>query len=128
MSLRLMAPGLTLVQAQALADQVRALRDAGKKVFCLLDQAGHAEYVVAAAADRIGLAPAGGIDLVGLAADVYFIKGLLDKLGIQADFVQMGVFWWRTDNLTPSATRPAGTFTVLGKPVADPLQSPPAGR
>jgi len=46
----------------------------------------------------------------------------------EASFVQMGVFWWRTDNLTPSATRPAGTFTVLGKPVAGPLQSPPAAR
>jgi protease-4 len=48
------------------------------------------EYYLATAADRISLAPAGSLDVTGLSSEAIFFLGGLEKLGIQADIIQMG--------------------------------------
>lgn len=98
--------GLTFGQVHALREKVAAIRASGKRVFCLLESAGNAEYLLAASADRIGLVPAGGVDLVGLTAEVYFIKGLLDRLGVRADLLQMGAYKGVSEQFTADAMSP----------------------
>jgi protease-4 len=50
------------------------------------------EYYVATACDRIYVAPIGELATVGLAADVMSLGGSLEKLGIKADFYQIGKY------------------------------------
>lgn len=75
---------------QGLRRAVEKLRAAGKQVWVHLNGAGVAEYYLATAADRISLAPAGSLDVTGLSSEAIFFLGGLEKLGIQADIVQMG--------------------------------------
>jgi protease-4 len=48
------------------------------------------EYYIATAADKIFLAPAGDLYVNGFAAEAMFYKGSLDKLGIEAEVIQIG--------------------------------------
>src|SRR3712207_2481125 len=50
------------------------------------------EYYVATACDRVYVAPIGDLMIVGLAADVMSLGGSLEKLGIKADFYQIGKY------------------------------------
>lgn len=84
------APARSLAYAQELRDAVGNLRAHGKRVLCHLDDAkGNALYVCSSA-DRILIHPAGGIRFAGLSTTHFYFKGLLDKLGVKADFVRIG--------------------------------------
>jgi len=104
--LRLTGPQPALAQVQALRRKVAEVRAAGKKVFCLLSAAGHAQYLLAAAADRIAIVPAGSLNLVGLSADVYFLKDLLDTIGVQMDLIQTGAFKGAAEPFTRTSMSP----------------------
>jgi protease-4 len=69
-----------------------ALRDAGKTVAVWLAHAGVHEYALASAANRIILAPAGTVDIAGLSSEFTFVGEALQKLGVQAEVVQVGKF------------------------------------
>ncbi|HUI27532.1 MAG TPA: signal peptide peptidase SppA [Candidatus Kryptonia bacterium] len=77
-------------KAQGLHRAVLALRHAGKQVWIHLTHAGVREYLIASAADRIVLTPAGTLDVTGLSSEVTFFFGALEKLGIEAEVIQMG--------------------------------------
>jgi protease-4 len=50
------------------------------------------EYYIATACDKVYLAPPGELFINGLAADVMFFRGSLDKLGIYPDIYQIGKY------------------------------------
>lgn len=75
---------------QGVRRSLERLRAAGKRVWVHLERAGAAEYAVAAAADRISMAPSATLDLTGLATEAVFLHDALDKLGIDAEVVQVG--------------------------------------
>ncbi len=75
---------------QELRRSLLALREAGKLVWVYLTHAGVQEYFLASVADRVILAPAGTLDITGLSSEVTFLFGTLEKLGIEAEVVQMG--------------------------------------
>ncbi|MBP1686863.1 MAG: signal peptide peptidase SppA [Deltaproteobacteria bacterium] len=87
-------------RTQELRRSLVALRRAGKAVWVHLAYAGVREYVLASAADKITLAPAGMVDVTGLASEVTFVAGTLQKLGIQIDLVQMGKYKSAAETLT----------------------------
>jgi protease-4 len=69
------------------------IRKQGKPVVCHADGLDNAStWLVLAGCDRIWLSPAGEISSVGLAGQVIFIKGALDKLKVNADFLHMGKY------------------------------------
>jgi protease-4 len=84
------APADSMAHIQELRDAVFHLRQAGKRVMCSLEDADGASLYLCSAADRIVLNPAGGIRFAGLKSRYMYFKGLLDKLGIRADFVRIG--------------------------------------
>jgi protease IV len=84
------APADSMAHVQELRDAIYLLRQAGKKVLCHLEDADGASLYLCSAADRILLNPAGGIRFAGLRARYFYYAGLLDKLGIKADFVRIG--------------------------------------
>jgi protease-4 len=83
-------PAGSYAHAEELADAVRVLRARGKKVLCSLEDNGAKALYVCANADRTVVNPAGGIRYSGLRSQYYYLGGLLDKLGIRAEFVRIG--------------------------------------
>ena len=77
-------------------DELRAavgrLRKAGKPVHAQAAGAQGAQYLLAAACDEVIMPPSGTLVVAGVRAEVLFYKGLLDKLGIKADLMQMGKY------------------------------------
>jgi protease-4 len=84
------APADSMAHVQELRDALYMLRQPGKKVLCHLEDADGASLYLCSAADRILLNPAGGIRFAGLRARYFYYAGLLEKLGIKADFVRIG--------------------------------------
>jgi protease-4 len=83
-------PADSLASAEELVDAIQLLRSKGKKVYCHLEDASGRELFVCSAADRIAINPAGGLRFAGLSSRYFYFGGLLDKLGVRADFVRIG--------------------------------------
>jgi protease-4 len=83
-------PASSFAHAEELADAIRVLRARHKKVLCSFEDAGARALYVCANADRIVVTPAGGVRYAGLASQYVYLKGLLDKLGVRAEFVRVG--------------------------------------
>src|ERR1019366_4444400 len=73
---------------QAIAD----FRKSGKKVFTYMESGDAKDYLVASEGDRVCMPAPGWLMLVGTRTEILFYKDLLEKLGIRADFLQMGIF------------------------------------
>ncbi len=75
-------------------DELRAavlrFRRSGKPAYAHLEAAGNAEYFVASACDRIFAVPGAILDVSGLATEVTFFGGTLEKLGVEAQFEGVG--------------------------------------
>jgi protease-4 len=83
-------PAANMAHAEELADAVRVLRARGKKVLCSWEEAGSKSLYVCANADRIVVNPAGGLRYAGLRSQYFYLAGLLDKIGVKAEFVRIG--------------------------------------
>ena len=83
-------PADSFAHAEELADALRVLRAHHKKVLCSFEDAGSRSLYVCANADRIVVTPAGGVHYAGLKAQYIYLKGLLDKIGVKAEFVRVG--------------------------------------
>lgn len=79
-----------LGKAEELADAIAAFRKQGKPVAAFLDDPDNLSYYVAAGADSIFVPPVSGVRLVGLRAELKSYKGLLDKIGIEAEVERIG--------------------------------------
>ncbi len=104
--LRVDGLAVSLPDAMELRAALADVRAAGKQLVCHTEAAGNAEYLVLTACARIGLAPLGQVVISGPAAMPIHLKGLLDKLGITADFLHVGAYKGAAEPLTrdePSA-------------------------
>jgi protease-4 len=79
-------------KAEEIRDAIADFRASGKPVYAYMEYGANKEYYVATACDRIYVAPIGDLAVVGLAADVMSLGGSLEKLGIKADFYQIGKY------------------------------------
>lgn len=94
---------ISVPDAVELRAALHDLRKAGKTVACHAEAASNAGYLVLAACDRIALAPLGEIAITGPAVMPVHVKPLLDKLGIQADFLHVGAYKGAAEPLTLDA-------------------------
>src|SRR2546429_9470913 len=88
----------------AKAEEIRAaiadFRTSGKPVYAFMEMGLNKDYYVASACDKIFLPPPGDLFTIGLAADVMFFRGSLDKLGIYPDIFQIGKYKSAADMFT----------------------------
>lgn len=84
------SPASSLAHSDEFDDAVRLLQARGKKVVCHLEDAGGRSLHACASADRIVVNPAGGIRFAGMSVDRTYYAGLMQKLGIRAQFVRIG--------------------------------------
>ena len=79
---------------------IARVRKAGKPVVAELTGAETAQYLVASACDKVFMVPGGTLLLPGVRAEVSFYKGLLDKVGVEFDMLQMGKFKGAAEPMT----------------------------
>jgi protease-4 len=79
-------------KAEELRDAIADFRTSGKPVYAYVELGLNKEYYIAIACDKIYVAPPGELFINGLAADVMFFRGSLDKLGIYPDIFQIGKY------------------------------------
>lgn len=77
------------IAGTALLEELRTaleeFRQSGKFIVAYNETYSQGQYYLASVADRIYLQPQGGIDWTGLASNVTFYKGLLDKLDLKVE-------------------------------------------
>jgi len=81
---------LGIGQIQELREELHRFRRTGKKVYAVCMVPGNRAYYLSSAADTIYYTPAETFQISGLAAEVYFFKALLDKIGIRFESVRKG--------------------------------------
>src|SRR6185436_7085760 len=81
-----------LAQAQEIRDQLIGLRKAGKRAFVYADAYDTASYIAATGATDVCMMEGGEIMIPGVGMETMFAKGLLDKVGVKADYVQIGQY------------------------------------
>ena len=77
---------------QSVRNAVLRFKKSGKPVWAYGEDISQRDYFVASAADSIFLNPVGDFDLRGLAAQLQFFKGTLDKLGVEPEIFYAGRF------------------------------------
>jgi protease IV len=77
-------------KADELRDAIKDFKTSGKPVYAYMELGMNREYYIATAADKIFMPPSGDLYVNGFAAQAMFYKGSLDKLGIEADVIQIG--------------------------------------
>ena len=79
-------------KAEEIRDAITDFRSTGKPIYAYLEFGLNKEYYIATACDKIIVPPPGDLFINGLAADVMFFRGSLDKLGIYPDIYQIGKY------------------------------------
>lgn len=79
-------------KAEEIRDAITDFRSSGKPVYAFIELGLNKEYYIATACDKIVMPPPGELFINGLAADVMFFRGSLDKLGIYPDIYQIGKY------------------------------------
>jgi protease-4 len=102
---------LGLAKAQELRRQMMALRRAGKFVECYLETAGEGSngtlpYYLATACEKIHLAPAGELNLIGIYSETRFLRGAFDKLKIVPNFNRVGRYKSAVESYTQNQYTP----------------------
>ena len=69
--------------------------------------AGTCAYVLASGFDEVWLQPGGGLGLLGVAVETTFLRGALDKLGVEPQFEQRHEYKNAADRLTRTEFTPA---------------------
>src|SRR6266478_3462167 len=79
-------------KSEEIRDTIADFRTSGKPVYAYMETGLNKDYYIAAACDKIFVPPPGELFTIGLAADVMFFRGSLDKLGVYPDIVQIGKY------------------------------------
>lgn len=101
---------LGVAQAQELRAAVFRFRSAGKTALAFADSfetTGNGPYYLASAFDRIWLQPSGMLGITGLQLEFPFAAGLLDRLGLRAEFEQRYEYKSAASAVTDSRMPPA---------------------
>ncbi len=85
-------PQIGMAKADELRDAIKDVRGSGKPVYAYMETGSNKDYYIAAACDKVFLPPSGDLAINGLAANVMFYRGTLDKIGVEPEFIQIGKY------------------------------------
>ncbi|MEI6311209.1 MAG: signal peptide peptidase SppA [Bacteroidota bacterium] len=81
-----------MATTEAIRDALIDFKKSGKFIYSYGDMYSQKGYYLASVADKIYLNPKGFIELMGFGTKQYYLKGLLDKLGIEVQAFHRGKF------------------------------------
>lgn len=79
-------------KSEEIRSAIEDFRASGKPVYAYMETGLNKDYYIATACDKIFVPPPGELFTIGLAADVMFFRGSLDKLGVYPDIYQIGKY------------------------------------
>ena len=79
-------------QIEEIRNKLLDFKESGKFIYSYADSYSQSAYYLSSVSDKIALNPEGIIELKGLSAEIMFYKGLMDKLGIEAQIIRHGKF------------------------------------
>ncbi|HEX4590619.1 MAG TPA: S49 family peptidase, partial [Gemmataceae bacterium] len=90
----LMLDGATVgtAQREEIRQAMGRLKKAGKEIYAHADSLHMGEYSLLAGATRLSLVPTADLWLTGLHAEQPYLRGLLDLLGVQPEFLTCGAY------------------------------------
>ncbi len=94
---------LGLSQSEEIHRHLMAFRESGKPILAFQDNAGIGDLLVMSAADHVVMPPVGNVLVFGLQAQMYYLKDMLAKLGIEAQSIQTGRYKSAMEMFTHSA-------------------------
>ena len=86
------SPEIGLAQTQELRQAMGRLRQAGKKVHLFAEALDMGTYLLSTGASNITVVPSGMLMVMGLNSEALYLRGLLDKIGVQPDLVHIGEY------------------------------------
>jgi protease-4 len=107
-------PKLKLNHIEALHGAFKQIQKAGKKVLVFAKAYDLRTYYLASAADQIILQRGGQVQLSGIGMEEMYVAGMLDKIGVQADLMQIGKFKGARDNFTRKSPSDAWNSNIDG--------------
>lgn len=93
-------PDLTATQIDALYQAIYDLRESGKTVVTFAQAYSTADYLLASAGNTIALQNKGTVELTGMHIEEMYLAGLMEKVGIQPNFIQIGKYKGAADQIT----------------------------
>lgn len=91
---------LGFARLQELREELSQFKSRGGKVYAILMSSGNKNYYLASVAHRVYFNPADSFMLNGLSAQVYFLRELLDKIGIKFESVRKGRYKFFNESFT----------------------------
>lgn len=93
-------PGIGRAKVEELRAAISRFRASGKKAYAQIETCMPADYLIACACNEIVMPESGMLLLPGIYAEATFYKGLLGKVGVEADFIHMGAYKGAAEPLT----------------------------
>jgi protease IV len=87
-------------QIEELLGDLNRFHSAGKTSIAFLEHADNRSYYLASGVQRVYLPPPASLDLVGLRAEILFLKNLLDSVGIEPEIFNIGQYKSAAEMLT----------------------------
>ncbi len=94
------SPSLGFAQLEELRKAIDLFRAVDKDVYVHADSLSTGLYALACSASSICVVPTGEVWLTGLYGESPYLRGLLDKIGVVPDFIQMGDYKSAAETLT----------------------------
>lgn len=105
--LRIGSLSMDMARAEELRAKLLEFKGSGaRKLYCHAEGLSNTSYYLLSACDELSMVPVGDVMVPGPAATPVHLKGLLDKLGITADFLHVGAFKGAAEPLTRDAPSP----------------------
>ena len=79
-------------QLEEIRRALARLQDADKKIYVHAEGMSTFSYALLCASDSLSVAPQSSLWLTGMYGEALYVKGLLDKIGVQADMMQMEAY------------------------------------
>ena len=95
-----------------LLEALDAVHKAGKPIVCYSDTLGDRELMIASKADLLAIPAGGMVGLEGLAAQVMYLKGVLDKLHVRFEVMHVGNFKTAYEDLAKDAMSDEQRMTI----------------
>ena len=103
---RLRSPEIGWAKADELRSALARFRSSRKKLYCHMISGSLRDYFIATACEQVIMQPVGLLEVKGMRAESLFLKGTLDKLGVQAELVHTGAYKTYSDTFTQKAMTP----------------------